>query len=141
MLSDLLTPIKRQPFFPKLMTTFHTCFRGERKSPERHFITTRYRNPKFLVYESDQLPIAQPGQAQLNKPFTENMKEGYPIGTLVTTRQLPYLPIYKPSPSNSVGNFFPRTDDSHCDVIHTSLIANLCFDEGYGGRQALAWRE
>ena len=37
--------------------------------------------------------------------------------------------------------FLLRTDDSHCDRIHSSLPAVHCFDNGYVGKQPLAWRE
>ena len=37
--------------------------------------------------------------------------------------------------------FFPRTDDSHCDRIHFSLITVHCFDNGYLGKQPVAWKE
>ena len=31
------------------------------------------------------------------------------------------------------------TDDSHCDRIHSSLTAVRCFDNGYAGKQPVAW--
>ena len=31
--------------------------------------------------------------------------------------------------------FFPRTDDSHCNRIHSSLNAADCFDNGYVGKR------
>ena len=37
--------------------------------------------------------------------------------------------------------FFPTTDDSHCDWIHSSLTAVHCFDNGYVGKQPVAWKE
>ena len=37
--------------------------------------------------------------------------------------------------------FFPRIDDSHCDRIHSSLAAVRCFDNGYVGKQPVAWKE
>ena len=37
--------------------------------------------------------------------------------------------------------FFPRIDDSHCDRIHSSLIAVRCIDNGYVGKQPVAWKE
>ena len=37
--------------------------------------------------------------------------------------------------------FFPRMDDSHCDMIHSSLTAILCFGNGYVGKQPVALRE
>ena len=37
--------------------------------------------------------------------------------------------------------FFPRIDDSHCDMIHSSLTAVRCFDNGYVGKQSVAWKE
>ena len=37
--------------------------------------------------------------------------------------------------------FFPRIDDSHCDRIHSSLTAVYCFDNGYVGKQPMAWKE
>ena len=30
--------------------------------------------------------------------------------------------------------FFPRTDDSHCDRIRSSLTAVHCFDNGHVGK-------
>ena len=32
-------------------------------------------------------------------------------------------------------------DDSHCDMIHSSLIAVRCFDNGYVEKQPVAWKE
>ena len=32
-------------------------------------------------------------------------------------------------------------DDSHCNRIHSSLIAAHCFDNGYVGKQPVAWKE
>ena len=37
--------------------------------------------------------------------------------------------------------FFPPIDDSHCDRIHSSLTAVRCFDNGYVGKQSVAWKE
>ena len=37
--------------------------------------------------------------------------------------------------------FFPRTDDSHCDRIHSSLTAVHCFNNCYVGEQPLAWKK
>ena len=37
--------------------------------------------------------------------------------------------------------FFPRINDSHCDRIHFSLITVRCFDNGYVGKQPMAWKE
>ena len=37
--------------------------------------------------------------------------------------------------------FFPRINDSHCDRIHSSLTAVRCFDNGYAGKQSVAWKE
>ena len=37
--------------------------------------------------------------------------------------------------------FFPRLDDCHCDRIHSSLTAVLYFDNGYVGKQSVAWKE
>ena len=37
--------------------------------------------------------------------------------------------------------FFPRIGDSHCDRIHSSLTAVHCFDNGYVGKQPVAWKE
>ena len=37
--------------------------------------------------------------------------------------------------------FFMRTDDSHCDIIHSSLTAVRCFDDGYVGKHPVAWKE
>ena len=36
---------------------------------------------------------------------------------------------------------FPRIDDSHCDRIHSSLTAVRCFDNGFVGKQPVAWKE
>ena len=33
--------------------------------------------------------------------------------------------------------FFPRIDDSHCDRIHSSLVAAHGFDNGYFGIQSV----
>ena len=32
-----------------------------------------------------------------------------------------------------------RINDSHCDGIHSSLTTVRCFDNGYVGKQAVAW--
>ena len=37
--------------------------------------------------------------------------------------------------------FFLRIDDSHCDRIHSSLTAVCCFNNGYLGKQPVAWKE
>ena len=37
--------------------------------------------------------------------------------------------------------FFPRTDESHCNRIHSPLTAVLSFDNGYVGKQLVAWEE
>ena len=37
--------------------------------------------------------------------------------------------------------FFPRIDDSYCDWIHSSLTDVHCFDDGYVGKQPVAWEE
>ena len=37
--------------------------------------------------------------------------------------------------------FFPRIDDSHCDRIHSSLTTVRCFNNGYVGKQPVAWKE
>ena len=37
--------------------------------------------------------------------------------------------------------FFPRIDDSHCDRIHSSLINVRGFNNGYVGKQPVAWKE
>ena len=34
-----------------------------------------------------------------------------------------------------------RTDDSHCDRIHSSLTAAHCFSNRYVGKQRVAWKE
>ena len=36
---------------------------------------------------------------------------------------------------------FPRTDDSHCDKIHSSRTTVHCFDDGNVGKQPVAWTE
>ena len=36
---------------------------------------------------------------------------------------------------------FPRIDDCHFDRIHSSLTAVHCFDNGYVGKQPVAWKE
>ena len=38
-------------------------------------------------------------------------------------------------------NIFLRTDDIHCIRIHSSLTAVHCFDNGYVGKQPVAWKE
>ena len=43
------------------------------------------------------------------------------------------------SPAGQI--FFPRTDDSHCDKIYSSLTAVRCFDDGYVGKQPVVWKE
>ena len=37
--------------------------------------------------------------------------------------------------------FFPSTDDSHCDRIHSSLTTVECFDNGHVGKRPVAWKE
>ena len=34
-----------------------------------------------------------------------------------------------------------RIDDCHCDRIHHSLTNVRCFDNGYVGKQPVAWKE
>ena len=34
-----------------------------------------------------------------------------------------------------------RIDDCHCDRIHPSLTNVRCFDNGYVGKQLVAWKE
>ena len=36
--------------------------------------------------------------------------------------------------------FFPRIDYSHCDRIHSSLIAVRYFDDGFVGKQPISWK-
>ena len=36
--------------------------------------------------------------------------------------------------------FFPRIDDGHWDSIHSSLTAVHCFDNGFMGKQPVAWK-
>ena len=36
---------------------------------------------------------------------------------------------------------FPVIDDSHCNRIHSTLIFVRNFDNGYVGKQPLAWKE
>ena len=38
-------------------------------------------------------------------------------------------------------NILPKIDDSHCDRIHFSLSAVRYFDNGYVGKQPVAWKE
>ena len=37
--------------------------------------------------------------------------------------------------------FFLRIDDGHCDRIHFSPTTLHCFDNGYVGKQPVAWKE
>ena len=37
--------------------------------------------------------------------------------------------------------FFSWIDDSHCDRSHSSLTAVCCFNNGYVGKQPVAWKE
>ena len=37
--------------------------------------------------------------------------------------------------------FFPKIDDSHYERIHSSPIDVHCFDDGYVGKQPVAWKE
>ena len=37
--------------------------------------------------------------------------------------------------------FYPRTDDSHCNGIRSSLFASHCFENGYVRNQPVAWNE
>ena len=67
-----------------------------------------------------------------------------------------YPIVRKAEPTSSVGSIedrrslvrspawpisFPRIDDSHCDRIHSSFTAVRCFDNGYVGKQPVAWKE
>ena len=36
---------------------------------------------------------------------------------------------------------FPWIHDSYCDRIHSFLTAVRCFDNGYVGKQPVAWKE
>ena len=38
-------------------------------------------------------------------------------------------------------NFFLRTDDSHCDRIHSSLAGHHSFDDGHVRKKPVVWRE
>ena len=38
-------------------------------------------------------------------------------------------------------NFCTRTDDSHCNSIHSSLTTDHSFDNGYVGKQPVAYKE
>ena len=41
-----------------------------------------------------------------------------------------------------LGQFLSQMiDDGHCDRIHFSLFAVHCFDNGYVGKQSMAWKE
>ena len=37
----------------------------------------------------------------------------------------------------SLASFLLRTDDSHCNRVHSSLTSDHCFDNGYVGKQPL----
>ena len=37
--------------------------------------------------------------------------------------------------------FFWRIGESHCDRIHCSVNAVLCFDNSFVGKQPVAWKE
>ena len=43
------------------------------------------------------------------------------------------------SPARSI--LFLRIDDSHCDSIYSPLMAVHCFNDGYMGKQPVAWKE
>ena len=36
---------------------------------------------------------------------------------------------------------FPRIDDSHCNRVLSSLTTVPCFDNGFVGKQPVAWKE
>ena len=40
-----------------------------------------------------------------------------------------------------LGRFFPMTDSSHCDMIHSSPTAVDFFDNDYAKKQQVAWKE
>ena len=69
-----------------------------------------------------------------------------------------YWSLFSAEPNRSVGsvadlrregrwfdpcsaNILPKIDDSHCDRIHSSLTAVRYFDNGYVGKQPVAWKE
>ena len=37
--------------------------------------------------------------------------------------------------------FFPKIDESCCDMIHSSLSASYCFDDSDVGKQPVTWKE
>ena len=41
----------------------------------------------------------------------------------------------------SSANILYKDDDSHCNRIHSSLSDDHCFDNGYAGKQQVAWKE
>ena len=41
----------------------------------------------------------------------------------------------------ALGKFFPNIDDSHGDKIHSSITVVPCFQDGYVGKQPVAWNE
>ena len=40
-----------------------------------------------------------------------------------------------------LSDFFPKIDDSHCDLIHTCLTADKFFDDGYVAKLPAIWKE
>ena len=48
--------------------------------------------------------------------------------------------LYLETSAQSVA-FFPRIDDSHCNRIQASLTTGHSFDNGYVGKQPVAWKE
>ena len=66
----------------------------------------------------------------VSKATSEFRADPFLFSTLTFQSAIPARPI-----------FFPRTDDSHCDRIHSSLTAVRCFDNGYVGKQPVAWKE
>ena len=109
-----LTPVLEQLFFPKPPTTFLTCFcRGERqKYAGKKSRLNRGSNSQPPGHESITLTTEPPGRGK-------------------NRRSNLWLSQYSMS----------RIDGRLCDRIHCSLLAVHCFNDGYMGRQLVAWKQ
>ena len=60
---------------------------------------------------------------------------------MVTSKFLLVEKKVKFDPCQAQPIFSLRTDESHFDRIHSSLTVVQCFDNGYVGKQPVAWKE
>ena len=145
-----LTPELNQLFFQNPPTTFLTCFcRGERrKYAGKKVRLNRGSNSQPPGHESDTLTTEPSGLATAISTDANSKHVHVTIFLLLHNHDFKRLwenSEHKKkrrslvrSPARPI--LFPRIDDSHCDRIHSSLTAVRCFDNGYVGKQPVAWK-